>query len=94
LTDLPYAIKDFGFVAGYGRFLYGVVVSADSAYKTLDDLVRAGKSGPGIFCGAPLAPNNPALFELGRKTGCKFEQASYKSGSETVTVLLGGQVEV
>ena len=94
LRDLPYTIKDFEFVAGYGRFRYGVVVRADSPYKTLDDLVKAGKSGPGIFFGAPSAPNNLALFELGRKTGAKFEQASYKSGTETVTALLGGQVEV
>ena len=94
LRDLSYTIKDFEFVAGYGRFRYGVVVRADSSYKTLDDLVKAGKSGPGIFFGAPSAPNNLALFELGRKTGAKFEQAPYKSGSETVTALLGGQVEV
>jgi tripartite-type tricarboxylate transporter receptor subunit TctC len=94
LRDLPYTIKDFEFVAGYGRFRYGVVVRADSPYKTLDDLVKAGRNAPGIFFGAPSAPNNLALFELGRRTGGKFEQVSYKSGSETVTALLGGQVEV
>ena len=33
------------------------------------------------------------LFELGRKTGAKFEQAPYKSGAETVIALMGGQVE-
>lgn len=93
LRDLTYTIKDFDFIAGYGRFRYGVVVRADSPYKTLDDLVSAGKSGRGIFFGAPSAPNNLALFELGRKTGAKFEQVPYKSGSETVTALLGGQVE-
>jgi len=94
LRELPYTIKDFEFVAGYGRFRYGVVVRADSPYKTLEDLVKAGRGGPGIFFGAPSAPNNLALFELGRRTGGKFEQVSYKSGTETVTALLGGQVEV
>lgn len=93
LRDLTYTIKDFEFIAGYGRFRYGVVVRADSPYKTLDDLVSAGKSGRGIFFGAPSAPNNLALFELGRKTGAKFEQVPYKSGTETVTALLGSQVE-
>ena len=34
------------------------------------------------------------MFELGRKTGAKFEQVSYKSGAETVIALLSGQVEV
>jgi tripartite-type tricarboxylate transporter receptor subunit TctC len=93
LRDLPYTIRDFEFIAGYGRFRYGVVVRADSPYKSIDDLVRAAKGGKGIFFGAPSAPNNLAMFELGRKTGAKFEQAPYKSGSETVIALLGGQVE-
>lgn len=93
LRDLPYTIKDFDFIAGYGRFRYGVVVRADSPYMSVADLVKAGKSGKGIFFGAPSAPNNLAMFELGRKTGAKFEQAPYKSGSETVIALLGGQVE-
>lgn len=47
-----------------------------------------------MFFGAPSSPNNLALLELGRLTGGKFEQVSYKSGSETVTALLGGQVDV
>ncbi len=94
LMNLPYTINDFEFVAGFGRFRYGVAVRADSPYRTLKDLVEASKKGKGIFFGAPSAPNNLAMFELGRVTGGKFEQISYKSGTETVTALLGGQVEV
>lgn len=94
LMNLTYTIKDFEFVAGFGRFRYGVAVRADSPYKNLKDLVAAAKTGKGIFFGAPSAPNNLAMFELGRVTGGKFEQISYKSGTETVTALLGGQVEV
>jgi tripartite-type tricarboxylate transporter receptor subunit TctC len=94
LMNLTYTIKDFEFVAGFGRFRYGVAVRADSPYKNLQDLVAASKAGKGVFFGAPSAPNNLAMFELGRVTGGKFEQISYKSGTETVTALLGGQVEV
>ena len=94
LMNLTYTINDFEFVAGFGRFRYGVAVRADSPYQTLNDLVAAGKAGKGIFFGSPSAPNNLAMFELGRLTGGKFEQISYKSGTETVTALLGGQVEV
>lgn len=49
LMDLTYTIKDFEFVAGFGRFRYGVAVNADSPYKTLDDLVKAAKAGQGLF---------------------------------------------
>lgn len=94
LLTVDYTVKDFEFLAGVGRYRYGVAVRADSPYKNIADLVQASKTGKGVFFGAPSAPNNLAMLELGRKTGGKFEQVSYKSGSETVNALLGGQVEV
>ena len=94
LLKVDYTADDFDFIAGIGRFKYGVAVRADSPYKSLDDLVKASKQGKGIFFGAPSSPNNLAIFELGRKTGGTFEQVSYKSGAETVAGLLGGQVDV
>jgi len=94
LREVPYTIGSFDFIAGYGRFRYGITVRADSPYKTLEDLVRAGKTGTGLFFGAPSAPNNLALFELARVTGARFEQVQYKSGAETVVALLGRQVDV
>ncbi len=94
LMDLTYTIKDFEFVAGYGRFRYGMVVAADSPYKTVADLVKAAKEGKGLFFGTTSAPNNLAVLELGRLTGGTFEQISYKSGAETVTALLSGNVSV
>lgn len=94
LMTVDYTVKDFEFIAGVGRYRYGVAVLADSPYKTLADLVTAGKAGGGVFFGAPSAPNNLAMFELARKTGGKFEQVLYKSGAETVNALLSGQVAV
>ncbi|MFC7738932.1 tripartite tricarboxylate transporter substrate binding protein [Roseomonas sp. GCM10028921] len=93
LMTVPYKTEDFAFIGAYGRYRYGVVVRADSPYRTLQDLVDAGKRKP-VFFGAPSAPNNLAMFDLGRVTGAKFEQVSYKSGNETVVALLSGQVEV
>lgn len=94
LMTVPYTIDDFEFVAGFGRFRYGVAVRADSPYKNIQDLVNAAKTGEGLFFGAPSAPNNLAMFELAKTTGAKFEQILYKSGTETVTGLLSGQVDV
>lgn len=92
LMDVSYKMGDFEFVSGFGRYRYGIAVLADSPYKRVQDLVAAGKAGQGLFFGAPSAPNNLAMFELARVTGAKFEQVSYKSGSETVAALLGGHV--
>ncbi|NYT84814.1 Bug family tripartite tricarboxylate transporter substrate binding protein [Pollutimonas harenae] len=94
LMSVPYTIDDFEFVAGFGRFRYGVAVRADSPYKNIQDLVDGAKKGDGLFFGAPSAPNNLAIFELAKVSGGKFEQILYKSGAETVIGLLSGQVDV
>lgn len=94
LLKVDYKVEDFDFIAGVARYRYGVAVRADSPYKSVADLVKAAKEGKGIFFGAPSAPNNLAMYELGRKTGGKFEEVTYKSGSETLAALIGGQVDV
>ena len=94
LMDLTYTMKDFEFVAGFGRFRYGIAVNADSPYQTLDDLIAAAKEGKGLFFGTTSAPNNLAIFELTRLAGAKFEHISYKSGGEAVTALLSKNVQV
>ncbi|KAA2213575.1 Bug family tripartite tricarboxylate transporter substrate binding protein [Teichococcus oryzae] len=93
LMKVPYKTDDFTYVGAFGRYRYGVVVKASSPYRTLQDLVEAGKRKP-VFFGAPSAPNNLAMFDLARVSGAKFEQVSYKSGNDTVVALLSGQVEV
>lgn len=94
LMNVDYTVDNFDFIAGVARYRYGVAVRADSPYKSVQDLINAAKRDKGVFFGAPSAPNNIAMFELGRKSGGKFEQVSYKSGAETVSALLGGHVDV
>lgn len=93
MQPVPYTARDFSFAGGFGRFQYGLAVRADSPYKTVADLVAAAKKGKSLFFGAPGAPNNIAMYELGKKSGAKFEQVLYKSGNETVMALIAGQVE-
>src|SRR5690625_5187201 len=94
LMDVPYTIDDFEYIAGFGRFRYGVAVRADAPYDDIAGLIEAAKSGEGLFFGAPSAPNNLAMFELARITDANLEQILYKSGAETVNGLLSGQVDV
>lgn len=93
MQPVPYTARDFTFAGAFGRFQYGLAVRADSPYKTVADLVNAATKGKSVFFGAPGAPNNLAMFELGKKYGAKFEQVLYKSGNETVMALVAGQVE-
>jgi tripartite-type tricarboxylate transporter receptor subunit TctC len=41
------ATKDFTYIAGISKFIYGLVVATDSPYKTAQDLVAAAKAKPG-----------------------------------------------
>lgn len=93
MLEVPYTVEDFDFLGGFGRYRYGLAVNADSPYKSVKDLVEAAKkSEKPIFFGVPGAPNNVAFFELGRKTGGKFEQILYKSGAESVAAVASNQV--
>ena len=94
LMNLSYTMDDFAWVCGFGRYRYGVAVRADSPYKTIDDLVAAAKkTDKPINFGGSSTPNVLALLELGRVSGGKFQEISYKSGAEVSTALLGGHIE-
>jgi len=93
LIEVPYVIDDFEYVGTFGRYRYGLVVNADSPYKTVADFVDAAKkSSKPFFFGVPGAPNNIAFFELAKLSGAKFEQVLYKSGIESVSAVVSDQV--
>ena len=94
---LAYTLKDFAFVAGVCRYLYGVAVSAKSPYKTWGDLMKAIESGKRITSATP-SPVQAILFpRLAKFTGKKYDNVvwvRYKSGKETTVALLGGHVDL
>ena len=48
MYDLPYdPLKDFEYIMGYGKYMYGPCVRGDSPLKTLKDLVEYAKANPG-----------------------------------------------
>ncbi|NYT25083.1 tripartite tricarboxylate transporter substrate binding protein [Alcaligenaceae bacterium] len=94
LMDVSVKPEDLVHVAGFGKNRYGIAVHADSEFKTISDLVEAAKGGESVFFGSPSTPNSLIFFDLGRKTGGKFELISYKAGPEASLALLGRQVAV
>ena len=94
LMNVPFGLDDLTFIAGYGKNRYGLVVRADSPYKTVDDLLKAAQQGKSLFFGSPSTTNSLVIFDLGSQTKSKFELISYKSGPDTTMGLLTGQVEV
>lgn len=93
LLEVPYTVKDFDFIGGFGRYRYGLAINADLPYKSVEEFVDAAKaSDKPFFFGVPGAPNNIAFFELANLSGAKLEQVLYKSGSESVGAVASNQV--
>ena len=53
MMKVSYTLKDFSFIAGVCRYLYGVAVAANSPYKTWADLMKAIESGKRLTMATP-----------------------------------------
>jgi len=83
LMNVAVKPEDLIQVAGFGKNRYGIVVKQDSPLKTIDDLVQSAKGEKSVLFGSPSTPNSLIFFDLGRKTGGKFELVSYKAGPDS-----------
>jgi len=74
-----------------------LVVSKDSPYKTLGDLVNAAKAQPGkiaVSASAVLAPGDMVIRALEAAAGVKFSTVYFDTAGQQRSALLGGQVAV
>jgi tripartite-type tricarboxylate transporter receptor subunit TctC len=89
-------LKDLEYICGLAAASYGIVVRADSPYKSLADLIAAAKAKPGqVSYGSIGSGSAPFMVmeELGLLAGVKWLHVPYKGGTETNTALLGGFVD-
>lgn len=91
LMKVPYKLDDFEVVAAFGRYKFGVAVDAASPFRTMADLVKAGKTQGGVSIGG--VATNVAILKVAKTSDSRMEQIAYKSGAESVNALLGGQVQ-
>ncbi len=98
--NLPYdATKDFTPIIEYIDYpLFGIVVRADSPWKTLKDLVAFAKANPGKI--KYSTPGGGSVHYLMMESlakeegGLKWVHIPAKGGAEATTALLGGHVDV
>src|SRR6185295_4594454 len=75
------ALKDFSYIIGITGYTFGVVVRADSPFKTFGDLVEYARANPGkLSYGTPGTGTSPHLLmeEVAMKTGVQFLHAPFK----------------
>jgi tripartite-type tricarboxylate transporter receptor subunit TctC len=74
-----------------------IVVSTQSAFKTLPDLVAAAKAKPGSVNFASSGNGTVAHLtgeQLQKTAGVKFQHVPYKGANQALTDVIGGQVDI
>jgi tripartite-type tricarboxylate transporter receptor subunit TctC len=97
-TKLPYDpqkdLAPIGLVASSPLVL---VVAADSPYKTLADVIAAGKAKPEAINYASSGSGTVAhlaVEQFQKVAGVKFTHVPYKGAAQGVTDLIGGQIQL
>jgi tripartite-type tricarboxylate transporter receptor subunit TctC len=70
-----------------------VMVSADSPFRTLKDLVEAGKREPDSLVASVTSPGGTArmlIWLIERETGARYKVVSFKSGADAILPVMGG----
>jgi putative tricarboxylic transport membrane protein len=94
-TDLDLGLEHFTPLAFFARDPQGIMVHADSKYRTFKDLIDDAKSQPdSIVCAVTSATGTGrmTLWRLERETGTRYKFVTFKAGSEAVVSVLGGHV--
>jgi tripartite-type tricarboxylate transporter receptor subunit TctC len=88
-------MKDFSYVIHTTGYTFGVVVKADSPWKTWQEFLAYAKANPGKVTYA--TPGSGTSLHLTMETvakqqGIKWTQVPMKGGAETTPAVLGGHV--
>ena len=93
--ELGLGLENFAPLAAFALDPQAIAVAWDSKYKTMKDLIEAGRREPNTIASSITSATGTArvlLFLLDRETGAKFKYVSFKSGSEATTAVVGGHV--
>ena len=89
-------LRDFSYIACLTGYTFGIVVKADSPYKTIKDLVQYAKANPGKFSyGSTGTGTTPhlAIEEFASKAGVQLTHVPFKGSSDGLQALLGGHID-
>jgi tripartite-type tricarboxylate transporter receptor subunit TctC len=96
IEQVPYhPLKDLKMILQYACFNIGVIVKADSPYKSLKDLIDYARQNPKkLTCGTAGVNSMQYLIieQIAKKEKVQFTHIPFKSMPEIQTALLGGHV--
>ncbi len=88
-------LRDFTYLIGLSAYTLGIVVRANAPWKTLEELIEAGKKEPEKFNYGTSGIGGTGqlmMIEIEQSTGARFTHVPYKGGAEWMQALLSDQV--
>jgi tripartite-type tricarboxylate transporter receptor subunit TctC len=97
MRKVPYdTARDFTPIMQYAVYLYGLVVKADSPWKTFPEFIDYAKNNPGKIRYSTAGSGSPqhlVMERLAMKEKIKWTHIPFQGGSPAIAALLGGHVE-
>lgn len=90
---LPFSTDSFDYLATVVVAPLAVVAPADAPYNTISELVKYSQSHDGALVGFDGGEMRLMMEAINNTENAGFELVSYKSGSEIIQGLLGGQLQ-
>lgn len=90
-------VKDLSYISGIADYSYLIAVRGDSPWKSLNDLLADAKENPSKYTyGSPGVYSTPQMTmdDVLDAAGGDMVHVPYKGGTDNVTALLGGHVDV
>ena len=90
-------LTDFTYIIGLAGYTFGVVVKADSPFKTFNDLLDYARAYPGKLSYATPGTGTSlhlAMEEVASKAGVQFLHVPFKGYADGAIALMGGHVMV
>jgi tripartite-type tricarboxylate transporter receptor subunit TctC len=89
--------SDFTYIIGLAGYTFGVVVRADSPFKTFNELLTYARANPGKLSYATPGTGTSlhlAMEEVAAKAGVQFLHIPFKGYADGAIALMGGHVMV
>jgi tripartite-type tricarboxylate transporter receptor subunit TctC len=88
-------INDFTYIIGLAGYTFGIVVKADSPFRTFQDLLDYARANPGRLSYATPGTGTSlhlAMEEVAAKAGVQFLHVPFKGYADGAIALMGGHV--
>ena len=87
--------KDFTYILGVTGFEFGLVVKADSPWKTLDEFIVYARDNPGQVKFGTFGIGSPphvAMDRIAEARGIRWTHIPFRGTAENIQQLLGGHI--